>query len=463
MTPTFSPAANFGIADCSNQNDLLEVETNSSQFEKVSTRNINSFTHNSTCKYKTLMKMKLSLAALFLSSAASSTAAYQVGGFDMFGRPVIVNPRVGRSRPGRCAPSGSNKGCVDRAFEDLANEMNQDRFRGRNRRGRRGPESFMKGIPIDEDKIRQQEEWVNRAFGLATDVAKGMAASPREMKEADEAIRQQKEWVDRFIGVAKDVSSGGMYSSVSSEVLRDDDQMFEVALDFPGVKESDVEVTVEGSNAQDRILVVQGKRKVGNEEFKKFSKVFALDSSSEIEKISATLENGVLVVSAPRDSAEKAKASLKIPVKQNSIEYELPSEADNQAQPYQLILDLPGVKVSDIDIVVEGESEKTLIVTAVRNLGKDSDGNPRTKEISKSFNIDSLVDTATIEANLDSGVLTISATKDKKKEEESVRKIEVKSSQEVGENKSQASKEKDVDGPAAGDDSAEEQDDVGGD
>ena len=67
-----------------------------------------------------------------------------------------------------------------------------------------------------------------------------------------------------------------------------------------------------------------------------------------------------------------------------------------------------------------------MTVRAVREFGKDSEGNPRTKEKNNSFKVDELVDTSKIVATLNNGVLTISAPADAKKTQESVRKIAVK-------------------------------------
>lgn len=295
--------------------------------------------------------------------------------------------------------------------------MNSDRFRPR---GNTPSPDFK----MDEDAIRQQEEWINRAFGLATDVAKGMSSSPQEAKETDEAIRQSKEWVDNVFGFARDVSSGGVYSSVRSDVLQDDDDTFQVALDVPGVKPGDIDVTVEGT--RDKILVIRGQRDVGqDEEARKFSKVISLDSRSDTEKLSANLENGVLLVTVPRIAIENTESIQKVAVSKVSDESKSSSE-ETDTFPFELELDVPGVSASNIDITVAGDTDKTLTITAIRELGKDSEGNPRKKETSKSFKVDELVDTSKIVANLNNGVLKVSAPADIKKTKETVRRIEVK-------------------------------------
>jgi HSP20 family molecular chaperone IbpA len=276
--------------------------------------------------------MKFSLITFTaLSVPTIMASAYQVGGFDVFGRPYLVSPR-GRYRVeskfrgnGPCAPrqggwKNANDCAVDKTFEDLAKELKEDR----DRRARAFNEFRQRGRAPPKLDARQQEEWVNRAFGLAEDVVKGMATSPREAEEAKESIRQTKEFVDSIFGFAQDVSSGGIYTTVRSEVVQDNDQAFQVVLDVPGVKADDIDVVVDG--ARDKLLVISGKRELRGgakkndagagtgANMKEFRKVFALDSSSVIEKIAVVLEDGVLTVTVPRDTAQKIEATVKIPV-----------------------------------------------------------------------------------------------------------------------------------------------------
>lgn len=366
--------------------------------------------------------MKLSLALLALSSSAAS--AYRVGGFEAYGRPYNVSPGrrfFGRGKVFRngCVPPGGPCQDADQAFEDLRKEMNNGRYKYRNP-GFPGFETKM-----DEETIRQQEDAINRAFGLASDIAKGFASSPQEVKEADEAIRQQREWVDRAFGLARDVSSGGAYSSVRAEVLQDDDEALQLALDVPGVKAGDVEVTVEG--IQDETLVVRGKRNVGKEEeSRKFSKSFALDTRSNTNQISAELENGVLLLTIPRVAIKKKESVQKVAVNKGSDETVASSGAN--AFPFEVELDVPGVSASNIDITIKGNSDKTLTITAVREVGKDIDGNPRKRETSRSYSVDETVDTSKIVANLSNGVLKVSAPANARKTEETVRSIIVNQS-----------------------------------
>merc|ERR1712137_1257199 len=113
------------------------------------------------------------------------------------------------------------------------------------------------------------------------------------------------------------------------------------------------------------------------------------------------------MVTVPRKSIEKTEFVQKVTVNKVT-EDGMSSSEETKAFPFEFELDVPGVVVSNIDIAIEGDTEKTLTITAVRELGKDSEGNPRTKEISKSFRVDELVDTSKIVASLSNGVLKVS-------------------------------------------------------
>ncbi|CAB9529080.1 response to heat [Seminavis robusta] len=370
--------------------------------------------------------MKFALGVLALVSAPAM--AYQVGGpFDVFGRPYVVSPR-GRFQNNfrRRRRFCDNNNCVDRAFEDLNKEMNEDSARRRTEQFNK----YWNKNGMDEESLRQQEEWINRAFGLATDVAKGMATSPREAEEAKEAIRQSKDILDNIMKFTKDASSGRPYTPVQSEVVQDDDQAFQVSIDVPGVKADDVDVAVEG--VKEKLLVVRGQRDLGGSKdedgkvpTKDFRKVFALDSTSVIDKISVILENGVLTVTVPKDATLKVESTVKIPVAK--IADDDAKAAPSDGQTFELEMDVPGVAAANIDITVEGESsDKTLMIIATRELvGKDSDGNPKKKEMTKKFSIDEIVDTEKLVATLNNGVLRVSAPVDVKKTEDFIKKIDV--------------------------------------
>jgi HSP20 family molecular chaperone IbpA len=83
--------------------------------------------------------------------------------------------------------------------------------------------------------------------------------------------------------------------------ITDDDKMFQVAVDIPGVDAKDVHVSLEENG---KVLTLRGERQSksdGYEFSSKFYQSFSLDPAVDTEKFSASLQNGVLVVSAPKD------------------------------------------------------------------------------------------------------------------------------------------------------------------
>lgn len=101
-------------------------------------------------------------------------------------------------------------------------------------------------------------------------------------------------------------------SSVPRYEITDNDEKFQVAVDVPGVKAEDISVSLE-----DGMLSLSGQRQSSNEQYQfssKFSQNFSFDPAVDSEKFTANLENGVLVVSAPKDM-RRLEANIKsIPI-----------------------------------------------------------------------------------------------------------------------------------------------------
>jgi HSP20 family molecular chaperone IbpA len=146
---------------------------------------------------------------------------------------------------------------------------------------------------MTKEEAARQRDWLNRAFGLATEAA--AAAAGVDVKEGNEALRQQQEWLGRAFGVD---TSGNTFSTPRYEV-NDSDEEFQVSMDVPGVKQSDIDI-----NLEENVLTISGERQMGRGDVTRkstFSKSFTLDSTVEADKITAKLNNGVLLVTAPKD------------------------------------------------------------------------------------------------------------------------------------------------------------------
>jgi HSP20 family protein len=98
--------------------------------------------------------------------------------------------------------------------------------------------------------------------------------------------------------------------------ITDNDERFQVAVDVPGVKMEDINVSLEEDG---KILTISGQRESTNERYSftsRFAQSFTLDSAVDTEKITANLKNGVLIIAAPKNMALIEQAIRKIPITQ---------------------------------------------------------------------------------------------------------------------------------------------------
>lgn len=113
--------------------------------------------------------------------------------------------------------------------------------------------------------------------------------------------------------------------------ITDSDNKFQLAVDVPGVKIENIDVSLE-----DGVLTVSGHREATdpNYSFKsRFSQSFSLDPAVDVDKFTADLKNGVLTVAAPKD-LKKIEANIrKIPIAQaeDDAAQALPKEATHDA------------------------------------------------------------------------------------------------------------------------------------
>merc|ERR1712232_1445085 len=101
------------------------------------------------------------------------------------------------------------------------------------------------------------------------------------------------------------------YPSQPYELI-DNNEKFELKVDVPGVKEEDIDIKLD-----DGKLTVEGQRMGTSETSKfasKFSKIFSLDQTVDVDRFTANLKNDVLVVSAPKDLAKLQKNIRRIPI-----------------------------------------------------------------------------------------------------------------------------------------------------
>jgi HSP20 family protein len=96
--------------------------------------------------------------------------------------------------------------------------------------------------------------------------------------------------------------------------VRDTDKGLEITLEAPGVDQKDVKISVE-----DNVLTVSGEKKSESEKkgadyrvseraYGAFSRSIGLPSSVDAEKITASMDRGVLKIVAPKNGKTQAKS-----------------------------------------------------------------------------------------------------------------------------------------------------------
>merc|ERR1712137_1234624 len=117
----------------------------------------------------------------------------------------------------------------------------------------------------------------------------------------DRALHQLDQHLDR-------TSPSELNTSFLRYDMTNNEEMFAISVDFPGVDPANIDISV-----LDDVLTLVGSRQTDTSSYK-FKKSFTLDPSVMVEKMTANLENGVLLVSAPK-SVKKAEEEIKrIPV-----------------------------------------------------------------------------------------------------------------------------------------------------
>jgi HSP20 family protein len=110
--------------------------------------------------------------------------------------------------------------------------------------------------------------------------------------------------------------------------ITDNEQEMKIVLDVPGVDASNIDVSIDNSH---NVLSVSGHRERsenGSSYTYRFSQSFSLDPSVELDKFTANLKNGVLVVTAPKDLKRIEASIRKIPITASNEEPKLLHSAE---------------------------------------------------------------------------------------------------------------------------------------
>lgn len=104
--------------------------------------------------------------------------------------------------------------------------------------------------------------------------------------------------------------------------ITEDEKQFQLAVDVPGVKVTDIKVNLEQGN---RVLHISGGRNIkqeGKVVKTHFEKSFTIDQSVDASAIKANVSEGVLLVTAPKDKRFKEAHSIEVTTKPHQIEGE---------------------------------------------------------------------------------------------------------------------------------------------
>merc|ERR1719446_1797093 len=121
----------------------------------------------------------------------------------------------------------------------------------------------------------------------------------------DDMLRNQR-------AIAKRMFDKQVTFSSNRYELIDNDEKFQLTVDVPGIKEEDLDIKLD-----DGQLTVKGQRLAESENSRfssRFAQSFFLDPTVDLDNFTATLKNGVLVVSAPKDLGKLEENVRRIPI-----------------------------------------------------------------------------------------------------------------------------------------------------
>lgn len=156
----------------------------------------------------------------------------------------------------------------------------------------------------------------NVYFGLGRPILRTMSPrSPmlqRQQSMIDRALNQQS-MIERAFqqldqGLDLVPPSDSKDSGTMGYEITNNDEIFSISLDVPGVDPANIDVSI-----SDDVLTLSGSRQTKTSNYK-FKNSFVLDPSVVVEGLNANLENGVLVVSAPKDVKKPEEKIMKIPI-----------------------------------------------------------------------------------------------------------------------------------------------------
>ncbi|MCD7454219.1 hypothetical protein HAX54_023974 [Datura stramonium] len=209
-----------------------------------------------------------------------------------------------------------------------------------------------------------------------------------------------------------------IYSSLFDPFSLTKPEAYVFNVDLPGIKKEEVKVEIE----DDRVLQISGERNVEKEDKNdtwhrverssgKFMRRFRLPENAKMDQVKASMENGVLTVTVPKEDVKKPDVK--------SIEI----SGDSGGSCVKA--DLPGLKKEEVK--VEIEDDRVLQISGERNVEKE-DKNDTWHRVERSsgkfmrrFRLPENAKMDQVKASMENGVLTVTVPK------EEVKKPDVKS------------------------------------
>lgn len=293
--------------------------------------------------------------------------AFVVNGYVYSSGPLPRNPnKLAKKKGGNsaCKPSDFyrfDQDCVDDAFRELRNELGDDRREAMDWMAAMVDPFEVDQFPVDK---RTAKKWIEKAFDFAFEFNEDFATAQGEKDATEEFLRKSRDWVARLYeddeGNEEHVDENGdddlFYEEVESPKVEDskihnndgrtsasidkksevdhadsapspekmdetmsetpnlEDQstkdIFKISIDLPGVDKSDVDITLDGD-----LLFVRGRRDGGRDGLASriyTKKLSVSEKEVDMERLEASLKNGVLVISAPKQKPTESRRKIKV-------------------------------------------------------------------------------------------------------------------------------------------------------
>lgn len=124
--------------------------------------------------------------------------------------------------------------------------------------------------------------------------------------------------LDRFFNDTVTRSGGSTYGFVPRVDVAEDEKAFEIHLALPGLKKEDIKIELNENQ-----VTISGERKLSKEkkessfhtietQYGQFSRTFSLPENVDGQKIQAQYDNGILVLTLPKDEKKALRQTIKV-------------------------------------------------------------------------------------------------------------------------------------------------------